>query len=512
MNKKGKTVGKAVGKTGEKTKGKALMFQGTGSNVGKSVLVAGLCRLAANRGIRVAPFKPQNMSNNAAVCDGGGEIGRAQALQARACGLLPQVEFNPVLLKPESDRTAQLIVNGQVVGTHDASRFRGKQRLSLMPQVLESFETLKRHYDLVLIEGAGSPAETNLRAGDIANMGFAEAADVPVSLIADIDRGGVIAALVGTKAVLSASDSKRIQSFIVNKFRGDVSLFTDGFNDIEQRTGWRGYGIVPWLPEVALLPPEDAVPLEHMNQDNAESGNGARLKIVAPALSRIANFDDLDPLRQEKGVSLEFIMPGRPIPLDADAVILLGTKSAIADMRFLREQGWDTDIKALVRAGKTVLGVCGGFQLLGQGISDPDGVDGSIGSEPGLGLLNITTRMRAGKTLRDNTGVHLESGALIKGYEIHVGETSGPDASRPFARLATGPDGAVSGDHRGRVSGTYLHGLFGNDRFRQHWLEQLRPGSSSDLNFEAAVDAALDQLGESLEACLDIDQLLGDAR
>lgn len=488
--------------------GKAFMFQGTGSNVGKSVLVAGICRLAARRGIRVAPFKPQNMSNNAAVCDGGGEIGRAQALQARACGLAPRVEFNPVLLKPQSDKTAQLVVNGQVVGIQDAMTFRGDKRLSLMPQVLDSFETLKREYDLVLVEGAGSPAETNLRAGDIANMGFAIAANVPVGLIGDIDRGGVIAALVGTHSVLSNADKSLIRGFIINKFRGDTTLFEDGMIDIANRTGWSGYGIVPWLREMAVLPQEDAVPLEHASTDNANA-SARQLKIVAPVLSRIANFDDLDPLRQEPSVHVEFIMPGHPIPLDADAVIMLGTKSAIADLRFVKDQGWDVDIKALARAGRHVLGICGGLQLLGREITDPDGVDGSVGSEQGLGLLDISTQMQQEKTLRDNHGKHTTSGCELRGYEIHVGKTRGPDAARPFAMLASGPDGAMSGDQN--VAGTYLHGLFSSDEFRRFWLDSIRPGSASDANYEQNVDKALDELSDSLAQTLNIDRLLGDA-
>lgn len=488
--------------------GRALMLQGTGSNVGKSVLVAGLCRVALRRGIRVAPFKPQNMSNNAAVCAGGGEIGRAQALQARASGLAPQVEFNPVLLKPQTDRTAQLVVKGRAAGIQKAASFHGKERLRLMPAVLQSFESLKREFDLVIVEGAGSPAETNLRAGDIANMGFAVEASVPVTLVGDIDRGGVIAALVGTQSVLSDIDRQMIYGFIINRFRGDVSLFSEGLRDIERHTGWHGYGIVPWLPEIALLPQEDAVPLEEVKQENAAT-HDKTIKIAAPVLSRIANFDDLDPLRQEPSVHLEFVTPGQPIPLDVDAVILLGTKSAIGDLQFLRSQAWDTDMLALSRAGKHILGICGGLQILGKDIIDTDGHDGPAGHERGLGLLDISTKMNPEKVLRENAGKHIDSECNIHGYEIHVGETNGPDAARPFANLKTGPDGATSADQR--IAGTYLHGLFTSDTFRQYWLNQIRSGSASTLNYEQNVDAALDQLAQSLESCLDIDQLLNDA-
>ncbi len=490
-------------------KSRALMLQGTGSNVGKSVLVAGLCRLAANRGIKVAPFKPQNMSNNAAVCADGGEIGRAQALQAMACRIEPRVDFNPVLLKPQSDERSQLIVRGKVAGAPAARQLWGEKRGALLPEVLGSFQHLQREFELVIVEGAGSPAETNLRQGDIANMGFATAADVPVCLVADIDRGGVIASVVGTKSVLDSRDQSQICGFMINKFRGDPTLFTEGYRDIESRTNWRGFGVIPWLKETALLPQEDAVPLEHADTDNNRQ-SAETLRVVAPVLSRIANFDDLDPLRQEPGVSLEFVLPGSPIPLDADAVILLGSKSALAEMRFLRDQGWDTDICALHRAGRHILGICGGLQLLGNQMIDTDGVDGPSGVERGLGLLDISTSMHPVKTVRENSGEHVPSGATLKGYEIHVGKTDGPDAVRPFAQLVTGPDGARN--PAGNVTGTYLHGLFANDAFRQYWLNDIKPGTSSELNYNLNVDQALDQLAASLEAHLDVDDLIESAR
>jgi adenosylcobyric acid synthase len=484
---------------------KSLMFQGTGSNVGKSVLVAGLCRAAKHRGLRVAPFKPQNMSNNAAVCPNGGEIGRAQALQARACGLDPDVRFNPVLIKPQSDRQAQIVVNGIVQGTHEAHAFFGSERLKLLPNILQSFNELRAEFDLVLVEGAGSPAETNLRNGDLANMGFAQAADIPVSLIADIERGGSIASLVGTRIVLDDSDNQRIKSFIINKFRGDPSLFDDGLIDIVNRTGWTSYGVIPWLPAVTRLPEEDAVPLEQRHS----SDKNKTIKIVAPMLSRIANFDDLDPLRAEPGVEVEFVIPGKPIPMDCDVVILLGTKSALGDMHFVRQQGWDIDVAALARQGKTVMGICGGLQMLGHTLRDPIGMDGQPGTEKGLGLLDISTSMQETKTLRHTTGTHCATGLQCHGYEIHVGETTGVDTERPFVITEFGQDGA--GNKSGNVYGTYLHGVFASDDFRAGWLGTLKAGYQSTLNYEQLVEDTLDELASELENHLDIDQLVRDA-
>ncbi|MEM6825505.1 MAG: cobyric acid synthase, partial [Pseudomonadota bacterium] len=344
------------------------MIQGTGSNVGKSMLVAGLCRAARARGLRVAPFKPQNMSNNAAVTVDGGEIGRAQALQARACALDPHTDMNPVLLKPESERGAQVVVQGQREATVKARDY-ADLKPRLMPRVLESFARLDAANDLVLVEGAGSPAEINLREGDIANMGFAEAADLPVVLCGDIDRGGVIAQIVGTKAVISEADMARVRGFLVNKFRGDPRLFDDGYREIEARTGWRGFGVVPWFNEAWRLPAEDA---QEIQSGPARQG----LHIVVLRLSRIANFDDIDPLSQEPGVRLTMLEAGRPIPADADLVIVPGSKSTLGDLTYLRDQSWHVDLLAHHRRGGRVLGICGGYQILGQTISDPAGIEG----------------------------------------------------------------------------------------------------------------------------------------
>ncbi|VWX54261.1 Cobyric acid synthase [Novosphingobium sp. 9U] len=474
------------------------MLQGTGSDVGKSVLVAGLCRALANWGLRVLPFKPQNMSNNAAVTVDGGEIGRAQALQALAARAEPHTDMNPVLLKPQADRTSQLIVHGQVRGTLGSSNFREGRR-SLLPDVLQSWERLRARCDIVVVEGAGSPAEINLREGDIANMGFARAARVPVVLVGDIDRGGVIASLVGTRAVIEPEDAAMIQGFIVNKFRGDPALFADGYSAIEQRTGWRGFGLVPWLPCVARLPSEDAVVLER----NAQRSEG-RVLVACPMLPRIANFDDLDPLKAEPDVDLVMVPPGRPIPADAALIVLPGSKATIADMRFLRSQGWDIDIASHHRRGGMILGICAGYQMLGRTISDPLGIEGAPSGTAGLGLLEGETVLGERKTLRRVSGTALDH--PFEGYEMHMGSTAVPAGAQAFAFLEEDrPDGSISPD--GNVMGTYCHGLLASGALRRALLERI--GAASDAaDHHHIVDTALDELARDLEACLDIDALI----
>ena len=489
-------------------RGGALMIQGTGSDVGKSTVVAGLCRMARRRGLSVAPFKPQNMSNNAAACPGGGEIGRAQALQARAAGLVPTVDMNPVLLKPQSDRTSQVVVHGRAVSTLQAADYLARRDQLLAP-VLESFERLASAFDLVIVEGAGSAAETNLRERDIANMGFARRAGVPVCLLADIERGGVIASLVGTRAVLDPGDAAMVRSFAINKFRGDPALFGDGVRDIERRTGWPCRGVIPWLNAAGRLPPEDSVVLDRPAERPAGvAEERVRVRIVAPKLSRIANFDDVDPLRMEPGVDFAFVPPGSPLPRDADVVMLLGTKSTLGDLAFLRSEGWDHDVIAHARSGGRVIGLCGGYQMLGRRVRDPDGVDGPAGEAPGLGLLDVETVMAGEKSVQPVAGTCARSGAALSGYEIHMGATTGPDTARPFAYLAGGPDGAVSVD--GRVEGSYVHGLFAGDGFRARWLEGVRGGASSAFAYEPALEQALDELADGLEAALDVEALFGD--
>ncbi len=474
----------------------ALMIQGAGSNVGKSMLVAGLCRAALHRGLRVAPFKPQNMSNNAAVTVDGGEIGRAQALQARACGLDPVVDMNPVLLKPESDLGAQVIVQGKRTATMKARDY-GKTKHKLLPPVLQSFDRLRAAYDLVLVEGAGSPAEVNLRAGDIANMGFAEAANIPVALIGDIDRGGVIAQLVGSHTVLSENDRNRIKAFGVNKFRGDPTLFTAGMQVIADHTGWDGVGIIPWFDRAHLLPAEDVM--------DVASRPGGALKIVVPRLNRIANFDDLDPLAAEPCVSLEIIEAGRALPGDADLILIPGSKSTIADLAHFRAQGWDVDLHAHIRRGGRVLGICGGYQMLGQRIVDADGIEGAPCDVAGLGHLDVVTNMKPQKHLALTKATYRATGADVEGYEIHIGETDGPDRDRAWLDIGARTEGAASAD--GHVRGCYLHGLFGSDEFRATYLAEL--GAKVDpLDYSKGVEDTLDALAQHLETHMDVDRLL----
>ena len=473
----------------------AIMIQGAGSNVGKSLIVAGLCRAARLRGLSVAPFKPQNMSNNAAVTLDGGEIGRAQALQALACGLAPHTDMNPVLLKPESDIGSQVVVQGKRVATVKARDY-AALKPSLMAPVLDSFGRLCAAHDLVIVEGAGSPAEVNLRKGDIANMGFARTASVPVVLVGDIDRGGVIAQMVGTQAVLDAEDDALIKGFVINKFRGDPHLFDDGYRLIEARTGWKGLGVLPYFAEAWRLPAEDALDIE------ACTGTGT--KVACLHLSRIANFDDLDPLKSEPGLQVVMVGPGQTIPVDAALVILPGSKSTRADLAYLRAQGWDIDLYAHHRRGGRILGICGGYQMLGTSISDPDGIEGAAGDTPGLGLLNIATTMQADKRLTQTEATHANTGQPITAYEIHIGRSSGPDCDRPFAH-APHPEGATSND--GRVMGSYLHGMFASDGFRAAFLRDLGlPGTQR--NHRAEVDATLNLLAAHIEAHVDIDALL----
>ncbi|MEA2914802.1 MAG: adenosylcobyric acid synthase [Bradyrhizobium sp.] len=479
----------------------ALMIQATGSNAGKSTLVAGLARALVRRGLKVAPFKPQNMSNNAAVAVEGGEIGRAQAVQARAARMIPSVHMNPVLLKPETDSGAQIIVQGKRWGTLRAKNYLDK-KAALLPAVLDSFAQLAREADIVLVEGAGSPAEINLRAGDIANMGFAAAADVPVVLVGDIDRGGVIASLAGTHLVLEPDERARIRGFLINKFRGDVSLFDQGLAAVTRLTGWPSLGVVPWLPRAAWLPAEDAIDL-----DRADPSTSSRV-IAVPVLARIANFDDLDPLGMEPGVKLVFVRPGEAIPGNADVVILPGSKSTVGDLAFLRTQGWDIDIKAHVRRGGHVLGLCGGYQMLGRTIADPEGIEGPAATVEGLGLLDIVTVMSADKSTRLVQGIHSTTGTPVEGYEIHLGRSEGRDCERPVVMIDGRPDGASTAD--GRVQGTYVHGLFTGDAFRKAWLAHL--GIASSLAYVTQIESALDGLADHLEAHLDIDAILSIAR
>ncbi|MBM3559540.1 MAG: cobyric acid synthase [Alphaproteobacteria bacterium] len=485
----------------------ALMLQGTGSDVGKSLLVAGLCRAFVRRGLRVLPFKPQNMSNNAAVAAGGAEIGRAQALQALACGVEATADMNPVLLKPQSETGAQVIVHGRLAGTADARAWQAT-KVRHLPAVLKSFGRLAADADLVLVEGAGSPAEVNLREGDIANMGFATAALVPVVLVGDIERGGVIAQLVGTHALLPDDERALVSGFIVNKFRGDPRLFDDGLTAITQRTGWPSLGVVPWFAAAGLLPAEDSASLDARR---AAPPRGGPIRVVVPRLPRIANFDDLDPLAAEPDVTVDLVLPGNALPHDGDLVVLPGSKATLADLAALRAEGWDLDILAARRRGARVLGLCGGYQMLGTRIADPAGSEGPAGAVPGLGLLAVRTILGGDKTLARASGVAAVGNVPITGYEMHIGTTRGADCARPFALLDGGrADGARSPD--GRVGGTYLHGLFASDTWRASVLGGLRAGRAPGPAWEARIEATLDGLAGHLERHLDLERMLVLAR
>ncbi|WP_422920239.1 cobyric acid synthase [Rhizosaccharibacter radicis] len=490
------------------------MIQGTGSSVGKSVLVAGLARLLARRGLRVRPFKPQNMSNNAAVTADGGEIGRAQALQALACGVAPSVHMNPVLLKPQSQTGAQIVVQGRVAG-HARARDYQARKPALLPFVLDSFRRLSDEADIVLVEGAGSASEINLRAGDIANMGFAEAAGVPVVVAGDIDRGGVIASLVGTAAVLPPADRDRIRGFLVNRMRGDASLFAAGMEAIARHTGWPALGLVPFCDAVRRLPAEDAADLGRdagqwrpVATGAADGSGGQRLHVCVPLLPHISNFDDLDPLRAEPGVWLEMLPRGRALPATCDLVILPGSKSTAADLAVLRAEGWHHDILAHHRRGGSVLGLCGGYQMLGTSIADPGGVEGPAGEMQGLGLLAMRTEMGGTKRLEQEEGLLLPENAAVRGYRMHMGRTDGAALDRPLLRLRGGPDGAVSPD--GRVMGTYLHGLLDAAPGRAALLARL--GARGGGHDQAAlVEAALDEWADHLARHLDVEAMLAIA-
>ena len=473
------------------------MIQGTGSNIGKSFLVAGICRLLSNRGMKVAPFKPQNMSNNAAVTADGGEIGRAQALQARACRLEPLTDMNPVLLKPESESGSQIIVQGKRFVSAKAREYNALKP-KLMQYVLESFNRLKSQFDIVVVEGAGSPAEVNLRKYDIANMGFARAADVPVLLIGDIDRGGVIAQLVGTNVILEPSDRDMIFGFAVNKFRGDPSLFEQGYRIIEEKTGWEGFGVIPYFKNAWRLPAEDALDIKTPIRPG-------KTHIVCLGLSRIANFDDLDPLANDPNIRVTVLKAGETIPIDAALVILPGSKSTRGDLKFLRQQGWDIDIMAHHRRGGYILGICGGYQMLGLEVADPEGIEGPSGIMPGLGLLNVRTTMSHKKELTRVTAIHQKTHKELTGYEIHIGQTEGQDCQRPLFYINGAREGAQSKD--GRVMGSYLHGLFANDIFRSAYLKSMEISASS-FNYEAEIDNTLEDLALHLEKHLSVDKLI----
>ena len=486
---------------------KTLMIQGTCSNAGKSLLVTGLCRAFSRRGLRVRPFKPQNRSNNAAVTADGGEIGRAQALQARACGIEPLIDMNPVLLKPQSETGAQVVVQGRVRTTCDARAYHALKP-TLLPAVLDSFARLKESADLVLVEGAGSPAEVNLRAGDIANMGFARAAGVPALLVGDIERGGVIAQLVGTSLLLEPEERALLGGYLVNKFRGDPALFEDAHPIIAAHTGLPSLGVVTWLERARDLPKEDMLGLAELAA--REARRDGPIKVAVPRLPRLANFDDLDPLAAEPAVTLGLLESGDALAGDTDLVVLPGSKATLGDLAALRAEGWDVDILAHARRGGWVLGLCGGYQMLGRGIDDPLGLEGAPGRALGLGLIEVDTVLQSAKMLALRERRCAVSGERVQGYEIHMGRTTGPATARPMLRGGDGEDGATG--MAGRVMGCYLHGLLAADGYRAALLRRIRSGFGSTLAYEASVESALDALAGHVERCLDLDRLLAIAR
>ncbi|NJD26223.1 MAG: cobyric acid synthase [Betaproteobacteria bacterium] len=473
----------------------SLMVQGTTSDAGKTTLVAALGRILARRGVRVAPFKPQNMALNSAVTADGGEIGRAQALQAEACGVAPHTDFNPVLLKPTSDRHAQIIIHGRVATDLDAQAYHAYKPRA-MGAVLASWARLTAAYECVLVEGAGSPAEINLRDRDIANMGFAEAVDCPVILIADIDRGGVFAHLVGTLALLSPSEQARVRGFVINRFRGDMALLEPGLEWLEAYTGKPVLGVIPYLSGL-YLDAEDAIATAAV-----DAGNGAKLRVVAPAFPRVSNHNDLDPLRLHPQVDFRWIGPGEAPP-PADLIVLPGSKAVRADLDWLRERGWETAIRRHLRYGGKVIGLCGGYQMLGRRIDDPLAIEGNPGSTAGLGVLAVDTVLAAEKQLRNVDGrLALPGAAALRGYEIHAGVSRGEGLARPAVHLSDGrSDGAVSAD--GQVLGTYCHGLFDHPEALSALLAWAGAGDTEPVDFAARRAADLERLADAVEAALD---------
>ena len=474
-----------------------LMVQGTTSDAGKSTLVTALCRWLRRQQVTVAPFKPQNMALNSAVTADGGEIGRAQAVQAQAAGLAPHTDMNPILLKPNSDVGAQVIIHGHAVSNMDAVAYHDYKRVA-MEAVLASHRRLSEAYKVVMVEGAGSPAEVNLRANDIANMGFAEAVDCPVILIADIDKGGVFAHLVGTLELLSPSERARIQGFVINRFRGDIALLQPGLDWLERRTGKPVLGVLPYLMDFHLEA-EDAIDLR-------QSAKAAHtLRVVVPALPRISNHTDFDPLRLHPQVDLRFVGPGQAIP-GADLIILPGSKSVRADLAWLRENGWDAAIHRHLRYGGKVLGICGGLQMLGERIADPLGIEGEAGQSEGLGLLTLTTELAAQKQLRNVRGHLLLGDAPIEGYEIHAGISQGPALERAAVQLEDGRmEGAVSAD--GQVLGTYLHGLFETPEACQALLGWAGLNQAERVDYHALRERDIERLADMVEAHLDTARL-----
>ncbi len=475
------------------------MIQGTTSDAGKSMLVTALCRWLARQGVRVAPFKPQNMALNSVVTEAGGEIGRAQAVQALACGLKPHTDMNPVLLKPNTDVGAQVIIHGHAVGNMDAGDYHDYKTIALKA-VLESHARLTMNYERIIVEGAGSPAEINLRANDIANMGFAEAVDCPVILIADIDRGGVFAHLVGTLALLSDREQARIKGFVINRFRGDMALLQSGLDWLEKYTGKPVLGVLPYLHGLHLEA-EDAVP---HNSTTTSSTDTQCINIIVPVLPRISNHTDFDPLRLHPQVNLQFIRLGDAIPA-ADLIILPGSKSVRADLELIREHGWETAIKKHLRYGGKVIGICGGFQMLGKLIHDPDGLESKAGSSNAMALFDMSTTLAPDKQLRNVRGTLALNNSIITGYEIHAGVTTYHSIYQPAVCLSHGPDGALSTD--GMILGTYLHGLFESPAACTALLSWAGLDDAQSFDYHALHETAINRLADTIEQHIETAQL-----
>lgn len=485
---------------------KSLMVQGTTSDAGKSTLVAALCRVLYRRGRRVAPFKPQNMALNSAVTIDGGEIGRAQAVQAMACGLAPHTDMNPVLLKPNSDTGCQVIIHGKVTGNLEATGYHA-YKPTAMRAVLASWQRLKTQYECIIVEGAGSPAEINLREGDIANMGFAEAVDCPVILIADIDRGGVFAHIVGTLALLSESERARVVGFVINRFRGDMALLQSGLDWLEQETGKPVIGVLPYLHNLHIEA-EDAVPASASQLDAGYTASASKLHVIVPVLPHISNHTDFDALRLHPQVDFQFIKMGESIP-PADLIILPGSKNVRGDLEYLRTYQWQQALTKHLRYGGKVLGICGGFQMLGNVIHDPHAIEGESGSSSGLGWLEMATTLEQSKQLKQVVGKLAFTEATVKGYEIHMGISTGAALSKPALMLNGQPEGAISSDNH--IAGTYLHGLFDHAESCAAWLAWAGMDSASvaDFNYEQLRETELDRLADCVEQHLDWAKLAG---
>jgi adenosylcobyric acid synthase len=476
-----------------------LMIQGTGSDAGKSTLVAALCRVLHRRGVSVAPFKPQNMALNSAVTVDGGEIGRAQAVQAQACGLEPHTDMNPVLLKPNSDTGAQVIIHGRALTNLDAVAYH-HYKPHAMQAVLQSYARLQQQYDAIMVEGAGSPAEINLRERDIANMGFAEQVDCPVVLVADIDKGGVFAQIVGTLELLSESERARVRGFIINRFRGDIALLQPGLDWLEQKTGKPVFGVLPYLHDLHLEAEDGLGDRLHWQADAID-----QVRVVVPLLPRISNHTDFDALRLHPQVELHIVAPGQALP-SADLIILPGSKSVRDDLAFMRAQQWDAQLLRHLRYGGKVLGICGGFQMLGLEVRDPLGIESAAGSSPGLGLLDMHTELLPEKQLHRIHGRLALDDAAVSGYEIHCGISAGPALQHPAVHLAGRDDGAVSAD--GQVIGTYLHGLFDEPAACDALLTWAGLRHARSPDYPALRKAQLDRLADAAEQHLDLTTLL----